>query len=299
MTDTEAEIRAIVQAGLDTISNAATNAKDALIATGDKRIAATTSATPDAEVEALARRQVTGEASYWSRFMPAHSNAKLDFDGMTGDNQQAVCEGIRWVLASLADAGRLFPATEPAEEAPNLAAVAQEPRRFTPAEECQNDNHDPGCVCGAQHWMTTPAPAVPAEEETKAEEGPWVHKNGEICVHAPQCAAPYVVGKFNAHGDFIKHAGELRLPEGFTRLAPASSPVVPAPTETGPWPTWQEVPDGVWYMSRDRVMHNRYVNHGGTRRSNAGFPGLADYDGRIGGFNAAFAPFVAAEEKDA
>lgn len=40
---------------------------------------------------------------------------------------------------------------------------------FDPADECQNDNHDPGCTCGAQHWMTASAPAEPAEDETKVK----------------------------------------------------------------------------------------------------------------------------------
>lgn len=31
-------------------------------------------------------------------------------------------------------------------------------------QECQNDNHDPGCGCGARHWMTAATPA--AEEGT-------------------------------------------------------------------------------------------------------------------------------------
>lgn len=33
-------------------------------------------------------------------------------------------------------------------------------------QECQNDNHDPGCGCGARHWMTAATPT--AEEDTNA-----------------------------------------------------------------------------------------------------------------------------------
>ena len=125
----------------------------------------------------------------------------------------------------------LFPATEPAEEAPNLAAVAQEPRRFDPADECQNDNHDPGCGCGAQHWMTAPAPAEPAEEETKAE--------GLCEVRSPQgdtCSFPK-----------SGHAGVHTW--AWPDKKPASSPVVPAPTETGPWQRIEDVPEGVTVKS--------------------------------------------------
>lgn len=147
----------------------------------------------------------------------------------------------------------LFPATEPAEElkpcgycnstdatllrsCTNCGAIENDPWGKTkPAEECQNDNHDPGCGCGAQHWMTTPAPAVPAEEETKAEE---------VCTgsgghHLYPCVLP------------DGHAGVHTDSRGLRWNNPASSPVVPAPTETGPWQTWQEVPEGVPFKSHN------------------------------------------------
>ncbi|MYV30732.1 hypothetical protein GQ649_26300 [Rhodococcus sp. DSM 6344] len=126
----------------------------------------------------------------------------------------------------------LFPATEPAEEAPNLAAVAQEPRRFDPADECQNDNHDPGCTCGAQHWMTTPAPAEPAEEETKAEHNASVARRealGRVAQQLYEQSFDGCDGTF--YHDFGRALEDFLPSQGWTRI-PASLPVVPAPTET-------------------------------------------------------------------
>ncbi|QIP39745.1 hypothetical protein G9444_2501 [Rhodococcus erythropolis] len=134
-----------------------------------------------------------------------------------------------------------FPETEPAEEAPNLAAVAQEPRRFDPADECQNDNHDPGCVCGAQHWMTTPAPAEPAEEETKAE--------GRDPDELAKRMALIWEGGWDEFDE--KERDYLRCAAEIARAYYASSPVVPAPTETGPqtlegpWDRIEDVPKTV------------------------------------------------------
>lgn len=142
-----------------------------------------------------------------------------------------------------------------------------------PAPYCTN--------CGGSTMVDRwPAPSNPAEGETKPGRGPWVHKNGEICVYAPQCAAPYVIGKFNDSAYFVRHAGELRLPEGFTPVAPTSPAAEELPVGAfdidaaveraseavraafvemqrlgllGPtgaaesWPTWNDVPDGIWF----------------------------------------------------
>ncbi|KSU80768.1 hypothetical protein [Rhodococcus qingshengii] len=68
-----------------------------------------------------------------------------------------------------------------------------------------------------------PAPAVPAEVETKAE---YPRTDGDFTVLGPEIFT-------DASGEFIcwKGVNYVRQPD------PASSPVVPAPTETGPWPT--------------------------------------------------------------
>jgi len=75
-----------------------------------------------------------------------------------------------------------------------------------------------------------PAPAVPAEEETKAE---YPRTDGDFTVLGPEIFT-------DATGEFIcwKGVNYVRQPD------PTSSPVVPAPTETGPWQTWGAVPIG-------------------------------------------------------
>ena len=91
----------------------------------------------------------------------------------------------------------LFPATEPAESATQSAG---------------GDCFD---VCEGH-----PTPAEPAEEETKAE---YPHRGlGDLTVLGPEIFT---------NGEVINWRGE-----NFVRQHdPASSPVVPAPNETGPW----------------------------------------------------------------
>ncbi|MDV6273950.1 hypothetical protein R3Q06_10615 [Rhodococcus erythropolis] len=69
----------------------------------------------------------------------------------------------------------------------------------------------------------------------------------------------------------------------------------PAPTETGPWPTWQRVPEGVKYKSgaKDWVKAE-YVNRSGIRMAVVNgeeYPSTTD-ESKIQGL----APFVAAVE---
>ncbi len=74
---------------------------------------------------------------------------------------------------------------------------------------------------------TTPAPAEPAEEETKAD-----------CLYCDLLCGPH-----EAHKDWTP------LPAHF--LAPTtSSPVVPAPTETGPWHDISEAPTHLTLVDR-------------------------------------------------
>lgn len=99
----------------------------------------------------------------------------------------------------------LFPATEPAEE---------RCQKWTLGDSKIMDVIQ--CVLPAGHECfhdyVQPAPAEPAEEETKAEE----------CA-VRLCVLP------------ARHSGVHADREGLRWNNPAPSPVVPAPTETGPW----------------------------------------------------------------
>jgi len=111
------------------------------------------------------------------------------------------------------------------------------------------------------------APTEPAEEETKAE----------LCA-VRLCVLP------------ARHSGVHADREGLRWNNPTSSPVVPAPTETGPWQTWQEVPEGVWFLT-DRNIGCWMRREGDKVTTVSGeWPVCTDS-------LAAQAPFVAAEER--
>lgn len=129
-------------------------------------------------------------------------------------------------------------------------------------------------ACGYK-WST--APAEPAEEQTKAE----------LCA-VRLCVLP------------ARHSGVHADHEGLRWNNPASSPVVPAPTETGPWKTCGHVPIGIVFRSKDRHPSFTWVNEGGSLFSVRNecedghfsdgehcLPSMVDEN---------FAPFVAAEE---
>ena len=81
------------------------------------------------------------------------------------------------------------------------------------------------------------------------------------------------------------------MPAEDMRKILASSPVVPAPTETGPWQTWQEVPEGVKYRTTRFPDGSQYVNRNGVRFLVGGMESRAKDE-----LIRSFAPFVAAEE---
>lgn len=126
---------------------------------------------------------------------------------------------VRGLIAAV---DTLFPATEPAEQPAREGDCALPP------------THDGPC---------TPAPAVPAEEETKAErdsEG-IIRINGGRIVALSRDPRELVQQWFDLAEPGSKwqrdYAAALDL---FDREA-ASSPVVPAPTETGPKGTAAEL----------------------------------------------------------
>lgn len=192
----------------------------------------------------------------------------------------------------------LFPATEPAEpaasEGVNCGAnsVVLGWCKLTARHEGLHTN-------GTYLWGTPsepdpPAPAEPAEEETKAERDSQgiIRINGGRIVALSRDPRELVQQWYDLAEPGSKwqrdYAAALDL---FDREA-TSSPVVPAPTETGPWQTWQEVPEGVKYYGINGWGPTYYVNRGGVRyRVFDDTPSkTADYVVQN------FAPFVAAEE---
>ncbi|MES9513601.1 hypothetical protein ACIQYW_16150 [Rhodococcus erythropolis] len=131
----------------------------------------------------------------------------------------------------------------------------------------------------------------PAEEETKAEtETEWgVEFPGGICNVSFDPAEAEEMVQWIRDGQLVSR----EVTTGPWVNVPASSPVVPAPTETGPWQTWQEVPEGVQYYGINGWGPTYYVNRGGVRyRVFDDTPSkTADYVVQN------FAPFVAAAEE--
>ncbi|MEA1796695.1 hypothetical protein [Rhodococcus qingshengii] len=190
----------------------------------------------------------------------------------------------------------LFPATEPAEEAAREGDCALPPA------------HDGPCNL---------APAEPAEEETKAERRSFAtiqdvpndtlfHTHGgegssllvrnfdgqlRLYIGAPGMMWSSAMGE----DAFIRSTGPfVEVP--WSAFEPTSSPVAPAPTETGPWKTWQEVPEGVWVRSEDDNGW-KWIKRDGVRfTSNCDCVGA--YKSRLSDEQiASFAPFVAASKE--
>ncbi|WP_047888553.1 hypothetical protein [Rhodococcus sp. ARP2] len=196
-------------------------------------------------------------------------------------------EFVSDVLSELRASGRLVPAggmALAAEEWADFLNVIHEGRgdyssrdrlrekfpTIAPVEAAtQSAGGDCFDVCGGH-----PAPAEPAEKETKAQRCP-----SEI----EGWGCSLTSGHDGDHTAYDQ--------DGSAYVWPASSPVVPAPTETE-WQTWQEVPEGVQYYGINGWGPTYYVNRGGVRyRVFDDTPSkTADYVVQN------FAPFVAAEE---
>ena len=167
----------------------------------------------------------------------------------------------------------LFPATEPVEVRGNICT---ERNSSTPVDE--------GRESGGQmdRYTCIPAPAEPAEEETKAERGPeWFREIADAVDEIEKIPGMYHSMTLRSWaGVFRNHADTLEL---------ASSPVIPAPAETGPWQTWQEVPEGVWFLTNQNI--GCWMRRDGDKVTTVtgGWPVCTDS-------LVAQAPFVAAEE---
>lgn len=201
-------------------------------------------------------------------------------------NLGAVLQAQIDLLAELQSTGRLIPAGGMALTAEQVEDVR------TAREELRGYRNFTGYGRSHVNQLIAAVDALfpatePAEEETKAERCP-----SEI--EGWGCSLT------SGHdGDHTAHDQD-----GPAYVWPASSPVVPAPTETGPWQTWQEVPEGVKYSPKARppagsplrlLAQPLWVNRGGTRYQARS--GTVSKIGDVEMFH--YAPFVAAEEKDA
>ncbi|MBT2265890.1 hypothetical protein [Rhodococcus erythropolis] len=221
----------------------------------------------------LAIQQIEGEAAWW-RSIDFDRNASRTFESMTGDSQQAVRTGVERVLAHLASTGRLIPAggmALTAEQVEDVKIVLGQLERGGPAFEAAHER------------LRALFPATePAEEETKAEalttflEGVLDYDSADMGWHLP--------------GDW----DPTDLADAIVHAPTASSPVVPAPTETGPqtlegpWDRIEDIPKTVgrvtdrdgdawewdgdnWVTPETAILPTTYINR-------------------------KYAPFVAAEE---
>lgn len=180
----------------------------------------------------------------------------------------------------------LFPATEPAED----------------VKPCGSNSITLGwCKLAARHeglhtngtylWGTAsepdpPALAEPAEEETKAEA------ESDLDMHPDA-----VYGR-----EYVEQAKVRRIARAVKECdTPASSPVVPAPTETGLWQTWQEVPDDTPFWSRDKRETNSWwwIKRTTEQRKELRQADACGETVHLGptSFMNEFAPFVAAAEE--
>jgi len=139
-----------------------------------------------------------------------------------------------------------------------------------------------------------PTPAEPAEEETKAEEELVAHRDGKGDIYVGHTLVAF---KHRSYEQIMRWYHEAH-PGGISERryravlyllnVEASSPVVPAPTETGPWQRIDDVPVGVPFIHERRTQLVKLADgkfaHILTFRFTA--ETLAD-----------LAPFVAAEER--
>jgi|GEM_PF-2579539 len=165
---------------------------------------------------------------------------------------------------------------------------------------------------------TTPAPAEPAEEDTKAElcavrlcvlparhsgvhadrEGlRWNNPTSSPVVPAPNETGPWEdISEAPKHLTLIDRVGDKWTYDGDDWVTPETAilpvmsinkhyaPFVAAPTGTGPWQTWRDVPDGVSYRSSRPGSPLTFTNRNGVRFVNS--TGMPDEFERLQPFNA-------------
>ena len=99
------------------------------------------------------------------------------------------------------------------------------------------------------------APAEPAEEEMKAEEKLVAHRDSKGDIYVGHALVAFKHRSYEQIRRWFNEAHPGGISERRYRAVlhllnvEASSPVIPAPAETGPWQTWEAVPDGVTVKS--------------------------------------------------
>ncbi|MDI9903781.1 hypothetical protein QM716_28350 [Rhodococcus sp. IEGM 1409] len=227
----------------------------------------------------------------------------------------------------------LFPATEPADEVKfDLPEGRPWDKKCTTDGDCGAAHHLDFC-----YNAPTPAPAESAEEETKADRPRKFRKKpveveairldnhttpervarwcgGRVATPTVGTGCPIVIEIDTLEGVMTAHPGDWIIkgtqgefypckPAPFAdTFEPASLPVVPAPTETGPWPSAADVPDGVKFVSKGREGgHSIWLRcgKGSTEYADLNNPMPLTVKGyQIWDVSAVndLAPFVAAEE---
>ena len=210
--------------------------------------------------------------------------------GAEDDGVRLTAEQVEDVKIVLGQLERGGPAFEAAHERLRTLFPATEPASYCSKGVCSADEgHDSTCAeaSGWAHdaYEDDPAPAEPAEEETKAD--PWIVQLSE-----GMTMEQWIESLPDEAPGLLAAVREVRERLGI------SSPVVPAPAETE-WQTWDAVPDDTPYHGTTEnglLTETVWVNKSGARHPHRPsgyvneFGDYADYEMHN------FAPFVAAEE---
>ncbi|UUE23834.1 hypothetical protein LRQ08_21650 [Rhodococcus qingshengii] len=139
-----------------------------------------------------------------------------------------------------------------------------------------------------------PAPAEPAEEETKAEEKLVAHRDSKGDIYVGHALVAFKHRSYEQIRRWFNEAHPGGISERRYRAVlhllnvEASSPVVPAPAETGPWQRIEDVPANVTVLDCDGLSWSYVDSHWRCHEDVDG-----PYSPRL--IND-LAPFVAAEE---
>ena len=202
-----------------------------------------------------------------------------DVRTVAGEDEELAMTGEFWAARDRLRA--LFPATEPAEEETKAEVVQDievmqwDGTRKSIQAICDwvnsfDDELDDPTI---SYCFSSAAPDDVLDVSLTTNEGDFVRvSDGDFIVRDTQ-------------GDFYR-----RDRNAYATVA-ASSPVVPAPTETE-WQTWEEVPEGVKYYGINTWGPTYYVNRSGVRHRVFDDTPSKTADYIVQGS----APFVAAEE---